>query len=60
MKRITEASTWAGLGVIFQALKAPMPQHAAVLDGLTVLAGVVAGIVPEKGAPTVIEQPAVK
>jgi hypothetical protein len=58
MKRITEASTWAGLGVIFQAMKAAMPQHAVYLDGLTVLAGVVAGIVPEKAAPAATEQAA--
>jgi len=49
-QRITEASTWAGLAGILQGFKAVMPQHAAVLDGLTVLAGAVAAIVPDKGS----------
>jgi hypothetical protein len=50
MKRLKEASTWAGIAGILQALKAFVPQHSAVIDGLTVLAGTVAAIVPDKGA----------
>lgn len=48
--RLKEASTWAGVAGILQALKAFAPQHAAVIDGLTVLAGTVAALVPDKGA----------
>ncbi|WP_373986997.1 hypothetical protein [Duganella sp. BuS-21] len=55
MKRLKEASTWAGLAAILQGLKAVLPQHAVVLDGLTVVAGLVAGVVPEKGAPAPAE-----
>ncbi|WP_170304177.1 hypothetical protein [Duganella radicis] len=51
MKRLKEASTWAGVAGILQALKAFLPQHAAVIDGLTVVAGAVAAVVPEKGTP---------
>lgn len=50
MNRITEASTWAGLAAILQGIKAVLPQHAAILDGLTVVAGAIAGVVPEKAA----------
>lgn len=50
MKRLKEPSTWAGIAGIFQALKGMLPQHAEVLDGLTVAAGVLAGLVAEKGA----------
>ncbi|MYM67286.1 hypothetical protein GTP45_10635 [Pseudoduganella sp. FT55W] len=52
MKRLKEASTWAGLAAILQALKTVVPQHAVVLDGLTAIAGTVAAVVPDKGAPT--------
>jgi hypothetical protein len=51
MKRIQEPSTWAGLAGILQALKAFLPQHAAIIDGLTVAAGAMAGVIAEKGAP---------
>lgn len=50
MKRLKEASTWAGLAAILQALKVILPQHSLVLDGLTAVAGTVAAVVPEKGA----------
>jgi len=50
MKRLKEASTWAGVAGILQALKAFLPQHAAGLDGLTMVAGTVAAVVPDKGA----------
>lgn len=55
MKRLKEASTWAGVAGILQALKAFLPQHAAVIDGLTVVAGAVAAVVPEKGAPAAVK-----
>ena len=50
MKRLKEPSTWAGIAGILQALKAMLPQHALVLDGLTGAAGVLAGVMAEKGA----------
>jgi hypothetical protein len=50
MKRLKEASTWAGLAAILQVLKTVLPQHALVLDGLTAVAGTIATVVPEKGA----------
>lgn len=49
MKRLKEASTWAGIAAILQAAKLLVPpQYHVAVDGLTVLAGTVAGIVPEK------------
>lgn len=51
MKRLKEASTWAGLAAILQALKTVLPQHSLILDGLTAVAGTVAAVVPDKGAP---------
>lgn len=51
MKRFKEASTWAGLAAIFQAVKLFVPpQYHIVLDGATAIAGTVAGVVPEQGA----------
>lgn len=50
MNRFKQPSTWAGLAAILQALKAMLPEHALVLDGLTVVAGGVAGVVNEQGA----------
>jgi hypothetical protein len=51
MKRLKEASTWAGLGILFQVAKAFVPpQYHIVLDGLSGVAGAVAGVVPEKTA----------
>lgn len=50
MNRFKQPSTWAGLAAILQALKALLPQHAMVIDALTVVAGGVAGVVNEKGA----------
>jgi len=50
-KRLKEASTWAGIAGIFQALKVILPQHSLVLDGLTGAAGLAAGVIAEKGAP---------
>jgi hypothetical protein len=49
-KRLKEASTWAGIAAIFQAATYLFPQHAAVLHAGTVIAGCVAGAVPEKGS----------
>jgi hypothetical protein len=48
MNRLKEASTWAGLAAILQALKVIMPAHGLVLDGLTAVAGTVAAMVPDK------------
>lgn len=50
MNRFKQPSTWAGMAGILQALKALLPQHALVLDALTVVAGGVAGVVNEQGA----------
>lgn len=51
MKRLTEASTWAGFAAIFQALKIVVPpQYHMLLDGATAMAGTVAAGVPEKAA----------
>lgn len=49
MKRFTEPSTWAGFGVLFQTLKAFLPQYAIYLDGASVIAGGLAGVIAEKG-----------
>ncbi|WP_158567972.1 hypothetical protein [Duganella sp. BJB476] len=50
MKRLKEASTWAGFAAILQAAKMFVPpQYHILLDGATAIAGTVAGIVPEKG-----------
>ncbi len=48
--RIKEPSTWAGLAGIFQALAFAFPAHAAVLNGLTAVAGAVAAKLPEGGS----------
>lgn len=51
MKRLKEASTWAGIAAILQAAKLLVPpQYHIVIDGATAAAGAVAGMVPEKGA----------
>ena len=40
MKRLKEPSTWAGLGILFQAAKAFVPpQYHVLLDGATGGAG---------------------
>jgi len=50
MNRIKQPSTWAGFGVLFQALKAVKPEYGPVFDGLSFLAGSLAGVLNEKGA----------
>jgi len=51
MKRLKEASTWAGIAAILQAVKLLVPaQWHIALDGASVLAGTAAGLVPEKAA----------
>lgn len=51
MKRLTEASTWAGIAAILQAAKALIPpQYHVLLDGATAASGAIAGLVREKGA----------
>lgn len=57
MKRLKEASTWAGVAAILQALKALLPQHALVLDGLTAVAGTVAAVVPEQNIKPLADDP---
>lgn len=48
MHRLKEPSTWAGFGIVFQALKAIKPEYAPVFDGLSFLAGTVAAAVTER------------
>lgn len=48
MDRIKEPSTWAGLGLFFQVLKAFFPQHAMYADALTGGAAAVAAALPER------------
>lgn len=48
-KRMKEPSTWAGLAGIFQALAFVFPAQAALLNGLTAVAGCVAAKLPEGG-----------
>ncbi|WP_343724265.1 hypothetical protein [Herbaspirillum huttiense] len=51
MNRLSEASTWAGLGVLFQVMKAFVPPAWQIyLDGASAAAAGVAGVIPEKGA----------
>jgi len=48
-QRIKEPSTWAGLGVLFQVLKAFLPPSAHIYaDALSAGAGAIAGVLPEK------------
>jgi hypothetical protein len=42
MDRLKEPSTWAGIGVIFQVLKAFFPQYAFFADALSAGAGSIA------------------
>ncbi|MYM39668.1 hypothetical protein [Duganella qianjiadongensis] len=50
MQRLKEPSTWAGFGILFQALKTLAPHYAPVFDSLSFVAGTVAAAVTEKGA----------
>lgn len=51
MNRLTEASTWAGLGVLCQVAKAFVPPSWQIyLDGASAAAAAFAGAIPEKGA----------
>lgn len=50
MKRLTEASTWAGLAALLQGLAAFVPpQYQICLHCATVMAGSLAGVIAEKG-----------
>lgn len=49
MKRLKEASTWAGFAALFQMGSAILPAHAALFHGATVLAGTLAGLIAERG-----------
>ncbi|MFZ6639202.1 hypothetical protein ACO0LL_05630 [Undibacterium sp. TC4M20W] len=49
MKRFTEASTWAGLGVMAQVLANFLPaQYAIYLHGASAVSGALAGVIAEK------------
>lgn len=48
IQRFKEPSTWAGFGVLFQALKALAPHYAPVFDSLSFVAGTVAAAVSDK------------
>jgi hypothetical protein len=51
MQRLKEGSTWAGLAALFATLAQVAPHYAAVFQGLTAVSGVVAGMIPDTGAP---------
>lgn len=49
MNRFKEASTWAGIGVFAQMLKAFLPpQYHLVADATSAVAAALAGVIPEK------------
>lgn len=51
LDRIKEPSTWAGIGVLFQVLKAFIPPHAGIYaDALSAGAAAIAGALPERKA----------
>ena len=50
MDRFKQASTWAGLGVLFQVTKILLPSWAGVLDGLSAAAGSAAVAINERSA----------
>lgn len=52
MNRLKEPSTWAGFGILFQALKALAPHYAPVFDAMSFVAGSVAAAVREQGTAT--------
>jgi hypothetical protein len=46
MQRLTQGSTWAGFGVLFQVLKGFVPpQYTIFMDGATAVAGTIAGLI---------------
>lgn len=49
MNRIYEPSTWAGLAVMFQAMKAFLPAYVELIDVGTVAAGSMAVVMRERG-----------
>ena len=49
-KRLREPSTWAGIAGMLQAAAYFFPAHAAMLHGVTAVAGCVAAQLPEGGA----------
>lgn len=50
MKRLTEASTWAGFGIMAQVLANLVPgQYSIYLHGASAVAGALAGVIAEKG-----------
>ncbi|MGB9109649.1 MAG: hypothetical protein WCC39_13270 [Telluria sp.] len=49
MKRFAEPSTWAGIAVLFQCIKAVLPGHNQVYaDALSAAAAALAGALPER------------
>ena len=50
MKRLTEPSTWAGFGILFQIGKGFFPAYGAIFDGLSAAAGSAAVAMHETGA----------
>jgi len=49
MRRFAEPSTWAGIGILFQVLKAFIPPSAHIFaDALSAGAAGIAGVLPEK------------
>jgi hypothetical protein len=49
LNRAAEPSTWAGMAAIFQAVGFFFPQYVVLANAATVVAGCVAGAVPERG-----------
>lgn len=47
MNRFKEPSTWAGLGVLLQVLKAFVPQYAVLIDAASAGAAAIAVKLPE-------------
>ncbi len=53
MKRLKEASTWAGFGVLLQAAAAFLPvQYQIFAHAGSAVAGALAGVIAEKGRAT--------
>ena len=50
MKRLTEASTWAGFATLAQMGAAIAPQYAFAFHCVTALSGTLAGLIAEKSA----------
>ena len=51
MQRLKEGSTWAGIAGFLAAMASMAPGYAPHLAGLATMAGAIAGMIPDKGAP---------